>query len=241
MANDMIRYDVLAQDALRGMLRKLLMEVSQTGLPGEHHFFITFSTTALGVRISNRLKSQYPEEMTIVLQHQFWDLLVGEQSFEIGLSFNAIPERLTVPFAAIKAFYDPSVQFGLQFDPETAKPADDEAESNDDTADEPGTDVGAVLPAAVEELHPDRPLLPSEREKQREEARKAAEQAARRETEQAAKTTAEADNDADGGNPDDAGTSPDGAEPEDAGLDNTDNEDPKGADVVSLDAFRKKN
>nr|WP_306265314.1 ClpXP protease specificity-enhancing factor SspB [Pararhizobium sp. IMCC3301] len=239
MANDMIRYDVLAQDALRGMLRKLLMEVSQTGLPGEHHFFVTFSTTALGVRISNRLKAQYPEEMTIVLQHQFWDLIISEQSFEIGLSFNAIPERLHVPFAAIKAFYDPSVQFGLQFDPEVTRSADDG--TNDDVAEPSLPDDDAVLPTAVEELHATRPLLPSEREKQREAARKLAEEAARRDTEQAARTTAEADNDADGDSPDDAGTSPDGNERADAEPDGSDDEDAKGADVVSLDSFRKKN
>ncbi len=234
MAKDMIRYDVLAQEALRGMLRKLLVEVSQTGLPGEHHFFITFSTTAAGVRISNRLKAQYPEEMTIVLQHQFWDLIIGEQSFEIGLSFNAIPERLHVPFAAIKAFYDPSVQFGLQFDPEMAKLADDDAETNDDVA-EDGADILPVSsgPADVEELHATRPMLPSEREKQREEAARLAKEAAKRETEEAAKATAEADNDVDAD-----GDSPD--IPEVTGNDVTD-DDAKSADVVSLDAFRKKN
>lgn len=237
MAKDMIRYDVLAQEALRGMLRKLLVEVSQTGLPGEHHFFVTFSTTAPGVRISNRLKSQYPEEMTIVLQHQFWDLIVGEQSFEIGLSFNAIPERLHVPFAAIKAFYDPSVQFGLQFDPEMAKSADGDVETNDDVAEEDSdnleTKPASSAPALVEELHTSRPMLPSEREKQREEAARLAEEAAKRETEEAAKTTAEADNDADA---DSAASDLTEAETDDASA-----EDPKGADVVSLDAFRKKN
>lgn len=237
MAKDMIRYDVLAQEALRGMLRKLLVEVSQTGLPGEHHFFITFSTTANGVRISNRLKSQYSEEMTIVLQHQFWDLIVGEQSFEIGLSFNAIPERLHVPFNAIKAFYDPSVQFGLQFDPEMAKSADEEAETNDDVAGEgsDGIELASVptAPAQIEELHTTRPMLPSEREKQREEAARMAEEAAKRDSEEAAKATAEADNDEDAdGEPSDI--------PNIEGDDVTD-EDPKGADVVSLDAFRKKN
>lgn len=237
MAKDMIRYDVLAQEALRGMLRKLLVEVSQTGLPGEHHFFITFSTTATGVRISNRLKSQYPEEMTIVLQHQFWDLIIGEQSFEIGLSFNAIPERLHVPFVAIKAFYDPSVQFGLQFDPEMAKSADEDTETNDDVAGESTvsseTKPAAPAPVAVEELHATRPMLPSERERQREEAARMAEEAAKRESEEAAKATAEADNDEDAdGDQSDI--------PETDGDDVTD-EDAKSADVVSLDAFRKKN
>jgi len=116
MPEDLIRYDILAQDALRGVVRKVLSEVAKTGLPGEHHFYITFETRAPGVRISSRMLAQYPEEMTIVLQHQFWDLAVTEHAFEVGLSFNGVPERLLVPFAAIKGFVDPSVQFGLQFE-----------------------------------------------------------------------------------------------------------------------------
>jgi uncharacterized protein len=116
MAEDLIRYDVLAQDALRGVVRKALAEVAKTGLPGEHHFFITFDTRAPGVRISSRLRAQYPNEMTVVLQHQFWDLSVTETAFEVGLSFNGVPERLLVPFRAIKAFVDPHASFGLKFD-----------------------------------------------------------------------------------------------------------------------------
>lgn len=116
MANDHIRYDVLARDALRGVLRKVLTDAATHGLPGEHHFFITFVSKAEGVKISPRLLAQYPEEMTIILQHQFWDLTVLEDRFEVGLSFGGIPERLIVPFSAIKSFLDPSVKFGLQFD-----------------------------------------------------------------------------------------------------------------------------
>jgi hypothetical protein len=116
MAEDLIRYDILAQDALRGVVRKVLAEVARTGLPGEHHFYITFDTHAPGVRISSRLIAGYPEEMTIILQHQFWDLTVSESSFEVGLSFQGVPERLLVPFNAVKAFVDPSVQFALQFE-----------------------------------------------------------------------------------------------------------------------------
>ncbi len=116
MADDHIRYDILTQDALRGVVRKVLSEVARTGLPGEHHFFVSFATHAPGVRISSRLLARYPEEMTIVLQHQYWDLTVTEQAFEVGLSFNGIPERLLVPFTAVKAFMDPSVQFGVQFE-----------------------------------------------------------------------------------------------------------------------------
>jgi uncharacterized protein len=117
MATDHIRYDVLARDALRGVLRKVLSDAATHGLPGEHHFFITFLSKAEGVKISPRLLAQYPDEMTIILQHQFWDLVVSEDRFEVGLSFGGIPERLVVPFSAIKSFFDPSVQFGLQFEP----------------------------------------------------------------------------------------------------------------------------
>ena len=120
MATDHIRYDVLARDALRGVLRRVLIDAAEHGLPGEHHFFITFVSTADGVKLSPRLLAQYPEEMTVILQHQFWDLVVTEDRFGVGLSFNGIPERLVVPFNAIKSFYDPSVQFGLQFETETA-------------------------------------------------------------------------------------------------------------------------
>jgi hypothetical protein len=116
MAEDMIRYDILAQDALRGVVRKVLSETARTGLPGEHHFFIEFSTHAPGVRVSSRLLEKYPETMTVVIQHQYWDLTVTEHAFEVGLSFDGIPERLLVPFTAIKGFLDPSVQFGLQFE-----------------------------------------------------------------------------------------------------------------------------
>ncbi len=116
MAVDHIRYDILAQDALRGVMRTVLVDAAKNGLPGEHHFYISFDTRADGVRLSPRMLAQYPEEMTIVLQHQFWDLVVTEDGFEVGLSFGGVPERLAVPFAAIKAFLDPAVQFGLQFE-----------------------------------------------------------------------------------------------------------------------------
>ncbi|YBV97064.1 SspB family protein [Phyllobacteriaceae bacterium JZ32] len=123
MVQDLIRYDILAQEALRGVIRKVLAEVAKAGLPGNHHFFITFLTEAPGVRISSRLKEKYPEQMTIVLQHQFWDLQVTEQMFEVGLSFGDVPERLVIPFSAIRGFYDPSVNFELEFDVSTQEPA----------------------------------------------------------------------------------------------------------------------
>ena len=123
MPEDLIRYDILAQDALRGVVRKVLTEVARTGLPGTHHFFVKFATRAPGVRVSSRLLKAYPEEMTIVLQHQYWDLTVTEQAFEVGLSFDGTAERLLVPFTALRGFFDPSVQFGLTFETVTAEQA----------------------------------------------------------------------------------------------------------------------
>ena len=148
MATDHIRYDVLARDALRGVLRRVLIDAAEHGLPGEHHFFITFVSTADGVKLSPRLLAQYPEEMTVILQHQFWDLVVTEDRFEVGLSFNGIPERLVVPFNSIKSFFDPSVQFGLSFEPaEAATDANNDAETP------------AAVPAPASE---DEPAKPSE-------------------------------------------------------------------------------
>ncbi len=111
-----IDYEALAQDAMRGVVRTILTKVAKTGLPGDHHFYISFDTLAPGSSISKRLKEKYPEEMTIVLQHRFWDLIVNEERFEVKLTFDGIPERLVVPFAAIKVFFDPSVRYGLQFE-----------------------------------------------------------------------------------------------------------------------------
>jgi uncharacterized protein len=116
MAVDHIRYDLLAQTALRGVLRTVLSDAAKNGLPGEHHFYITFDTRSEGVRLSQRMRAQYPQEMTVVLQHQFWDLTVNDEGFEVGLSFGGVPERLGIPFAVVKSFFDPSVEFGLQFE-----------------------------------------------------------------------------------------------------------------------------
>jgi hypothetical protein len=112
---DLIRYDLLVQDALKGVVRKILIDAAKDGLGGEHHFYISFRTDFAGVRLSNRLREKYPQEMTIVLQHQFWDLGVTEHAFEVGLSFSNVPERLLIPFDALTGFFDPSVQFGLKF------------------------------------------------------------------------------------------------------------------------------
>ena len=175
MADDHIRYDILAQEALRGVMRKVLAEVARTGLPGNHHFFITFLTGAPGVRISSRLRERYPEQMTIVIQFQYWDLKVTDTGFEVGLSFSDVPEKLEVPFSAVRGFYDPSVNFELEFDVRT----------EGETEGEPAAEPVALVPEKKAEPK----KKPTAKEKPE-------------------------------------------AAPEPAGG--------KGADVVSLDAFRKK-
>jgi uncharacterized protein len=139
MPVDLIRYDLLAQEALRGVVRRVIADAAKNGLPGDHHFFITFDTTKPGIKLSPRLHAQHPEELTIVLQHQFWDLAVSDDAFEVRLSFKGIPERLVVPFDAIKAFFDTSVKFGVQFD--SADAVDEEAPAK--------TRESSALPAAA--------------------------------------------------------------------------------------------
>lgn len=116
MNGQTINYENLAKEALRSVVHSVLKQVKAEGLPGEHHFYISFHTTAPGVKISNRIKAQYPKEMTIVLQHQYWDLKVEDDYFEVRLSFSNIPELLVIPYSAVKVFFDPSVPYGLQFD-----------------------------------------------------------------------------------------------------------------------------
>src|SRR4029077_4437755 len=126
---------ILVQDALRGMVRGVLGDIAQTkSLPGDHHFFIPFDTTADGVRLSPRLRAQYPQEMTVVLQHQFWDLKVTDEAFEVGLSFGGVAERLLVPFDALKALADPQGPFPVQFEilAETTDEGADESEAETD-------------------------------------------------------------------------------------------------------------
>ena len=115
VVEDLMRYDLLVESALKHVVRMALARVQREGLPGEHHFYIAFDTRHPELVISERLKEKYPEEMTIVLQHQFWDLKVLPEAFEVGLSFGGVPEKLRVPFDAITGFYDPHVQFALQF------------------------------------------------------------------------------------------------------------------------------
>ncbi len=158
MPNDMIRYDLLVQEALCGVVKKVLGEAARDGLPGEHHFYITFRTKAQGVRLSTRMREQYPDEMTIILQHQYESLSVNDHAFEVGLSFKGIPEMLLIPFDALTGFFDPSVQFGLKFElhPDGAE------EGANDVGAPPGlVDTGAArtvgLPASINLLSPPGP------------------------------------------------------------------------------------
>lgn len=116
MPEDLMRYDLLAQNALKGVVRDALRIAETSGLPGEHHFYIAFNTRHPGVSLSEKLSQRYPREMTIVLQHQYWNLHVHDDRFEVELSFDNVPEHLVVPFEAVKGFLDPAVQFGLQFE-----------------------------------------------------------------------------------------------------------------------------
>jgi hypothetical protein len=216
---DLIRYDLLVQEALKGVVRRVLIDAGKEGLPGDHHFYISFRTDFPGVRLSQRMREKYPEEMTIVLQHQFWDLGITEHTFEVGLSFSGIPERLLIPFDALVGFFDPSVQFGLKFElngegqsagaiaaPEPARdkprlagpklavaPVDGEA----------GRDVGAE---EQDQSRPEAPSRPAPKAQPKARAAKA-------ETPPPASEDAPVDGDAD---------------------------DKQSAQVVSLDAFRKK-
>jgi hypothetical protein len=202
---DLIRYDLLVQDALKGVVRKVLVDTAKDGLPGEHHFYISFRTDFPGARLSNRLREKYPQEMTIVLQHQFWDLGVTEHAFEIGLSFSGVPERLLIPFDALTGFFDPSVQFGLKFDTQD----EDEEEG----------EVAEVPPAPVPARTGDTPV-------ELKQPRKApAEKKADPDRTKPAPAIAEAAPDAD------RPQKPDTSEAAQSGS----------AEVVSLDAFRKKN
>jgi uncharacterized protein len=114
--NDRFHYDALVDDALRSVVKRVLVQVAEKGLPGSHHFYISFRSTDPGVELPDYLLAKYPEEMTIVLQHQYWDLVIHDDYFEVSVSFNKLQEHIKVPFMALSAFVDPSVRFGLQFD-----------------------------------------------------------------------------------------------------------------------------
>jgi uncharacterized protein len=198
---DLIRYDLLVQDALKGVVRKVLIDAGKDGLPGEHHFYISFQTDYPGVRLSNRLREKYPQEMTIVLQHQFWDLNITEHTFEVGLSFSGVPERLLIPFDALTGFFDPSVQFGLKFDGQD--------EEEDQVVEAPPAPQPIRGSEPVELKQPRKPLPAAEKKP----------------AEKAPATKAESPRE-----PAPA-PKPEAAEDNSSGT----------AEVVSLDAFRKKN
>ena len=143
--DSLIPYDEIVQEALRAVVGRVLGEVVMNGLPGNHHFYITFKTKAAGVNIPVHLVERFPDEMTIVIQHKFWDLKVEEEGFSVGLTFNQIPTTLFIPFSSITAFVDPSVDFGLQFhvdDSDGGPEPHDEAE-NDHPAIVSSTDDGS--------------------------------------------------------------------------------------------------
>jgi hypothetical protein len=139
MAEDFLRYEAMVEAALRDVVRRSLALTAERGLPGTHHFYITFRTDRPDVQVPDQLKAQYPKEMTIVLQHQFWGLEVERDLFRVTLSFNSRQERLVIPFLAVTAFADPSCKFGLQFE---ARPANE-------TATDRGTAPAGRPPAPV--------------------------------------------------------------------------------------------
>ncbi len=138
--DSLIPYDEIVQEALRAVVGRVLGEIQQTGseLPGNHHFYITFKTAAPGVSIPPQLRERFPDEMTIVLQNKFWDLEVGDDGFSVGLTFNQIPAKLDIPFAAITAFVDPAVDFGLQFQASVTDMAPEAHEAAENDAPEQG-------------------------------------------------------------------------------------------------------
>lgn len=146
--DSLIPYDEIVQEALRAVVGRVLREIESTGLPGDHHFYITFKTRAPGVNIPNHLVERFPDEMTIVLQHKFWDLKVEEEGFSVGLTFNQVPTTLFIPYSAITAFVDPSVDFGLQFHVEedgTSGPEPHDEAENDHPAVTPVEDGSNVV------------------------------------------------------------------------------------------------
>jgi hypothetical protein len=145
--DSLIPYDEIVQEALRAVVGRVLGEVEATGLPGEHHFYITFKTGAAGVDIPKHLSEKFPDEMTIVIQNRFWDLKVSDEGFEVGLSFNQAPSKLSIPYAAITGFVDPAVNFALQFQAQGEDSAmeDHEQAQNDPPVAEPIEDGSNVV------------------------------------------------------------------------------------------------
>jgi hypothetical protein len=159
MPTDLFRYDLLVQEALRSVVRKVMGDAARDGLPGDHHFFITFRTDAPGVRISPRTRERFPEEITIILQHQFWDLSVTDFGFEVGLSFSNVPEKLSVPWEALSGFFDPSVEFGLKFELQDLEP--EEGANDSEPAPRPTAVPSVPAPKALPRS--EKPLTRSEK------------------------------------------------------------------------------
>jgi hypothetical protein len=145
MAQDLFDYPKMVETALRGVIREALARTAREGLPGDHHFYVTFRTRAPGVGMPSHLLSKFPDEMTIVLQHQFRALEVGEDAFSVNLSFHSRSERLSIPFAAVTTFADPSVNFGLQFEVPAPPPAE-----------------ATALPAQIPPPEPEKPAEPAQ-------------------------------------------------------------------------------
>lgn len=236
MSDDLIRYDVLTQEALRGVIRKVLDEVAAAGLPGEHHFFITFDTTHPGVRLSARMRERYPETMTIVIQHTFWNLETSDSGFEVDLTFNDIRERLRIPWGAVQAFFDPSVKFGLQFEIPAEEWGDDGVPFEHEVVGFPGGEhaprnSGGMSPEPYDETTGEeaKPATPSA-------ARKGGRKTSVPDTGKKRQPAEAKPASADGGKGS-GGTKSSGNAGKDGGADGaTDG----GGEVVSLDSFRKK-
>lgn len=230
-----IDYEGLAQEAMRGVVRKVLARVAKSGLIGDHHFYISFETEAPGVTLSKRLREKYPREMTIVLQHRFWDLAVSEDRFEVKLTFDGIPERLVVPFSAIKVFFDPSVRFGLQFEDQDARA--DEADAFENLTPRAGMaprsgstrKPARRKPQVVDTTTGDRTQSDGQGGDEATETPVPAKLS--RTANAAGKRSKAVADDADGPGQENAHTDTDAADTE---------EKPAGAEIVSLDKFRKK-
>lgn len=156
MTDDTIHYSQLIDQSMRGVVRDVLKRVQLKGLPGNHHFYVSYLTTYPGVKMSEQLRAKYPREITIVMQHQFWDFKVEEQQFHVTMSFGGVPEKLTVPFAALTAFADPSVRFGLQFQPSELFEAEISGDEIAENAEKPAAPAAA---ASADESEGDEPKI----------------------------------------------------------------------------------
>lgn len=227
----MIDYEALAQEAMRNVVRSVLIETAEKGLPGDHHFYISFDTLAPGVILSKRLREKYAEEMTIVLQHRFWDLIVNEHRFEVKLTFDGIPERLVVPFNAIRVFFDPSVRYGLQFESNgpASNTSNDGERELDDNFDDPfaDRDFNASDPVSINRERNLRPVpeiapvQPVSRKARNHDPSRSSDDTDVEDVRDLIDTAADADEAAEQ-------------------LEVDENAETAGAEIVSLDAFRKK-